>query len=194
MIEIDGKIVSADVLTEHFACDLAACRGICCVEGDSGAPLDIDEVDELEEQFEAYRPYMTEEGIRAVEEQGFMVVDVDGDYTTPLVNGAECAYSFRNADGVCLCAIEAAYRDGKCSFKKPISCHLYPIRLVEFSNGTIGLNYHRWSVCKSACECGQRLQIPLYKALREPLERRFGEEFYHALECAADLLKNEKER
>ena len=144
MIEIDGKIVSTDLLTEHFCCDIAACKGQCCIDGDSGAPLDIDEVDILEQEYENYKPYMTPEGIAAVEQQGFMVVDADGDYTTPLVNGCECAYTFVNEQGITLCAIEAAYRAGKCSFKKPISCHLYPIRVVEFSNGTVGLNYHRW--------------------------------------------------
>ena len=189
MIEIESKIVSDDILTEQFACDLAACKGQCCIDGDAGAPLDIDEVDILEEEWENYRPYMTAEGIKAVEEQGFMVVDIEGDYTTPLINGAECAYSFRTEDGLTLCAIEAAYRDGKCSFIKPISCHLYPIRVVEFSNGGVGLNYHRWNICSSACACGKKLGLPLYKSLKEPIIRRFGEEFYNALGCAADLLK-----
>ena len=190
MIEIDGKIVSTDILTTPFACDISICKGQCCIDGDSGAPLDIDEVDALEEEYENYRPYMTAEGIAAVEEQGFMVVDIEGDYTTPLVNNAECAYAFRNAEGVTLCAIEAAYWDGKCAFRKPVSCHLYPIRLVEFSNGSVGLNYHRWNICSSACECGKRIGLPMYKALKEPITRRFGEEFYTALEQAADLLKD----
>ena len=120
MIEIDGKIVSTDLLTECFCCDIAACKGQCCIDGDSGAPLDIDEVDILEQEYENYKPYMTPEGIAAVEQQGFMVVDSDGDYTTPLVNGCECAYTFVNEQGITLCAIEAAYRAGKCSFKKPM--------------------------------------------------------------------------
>lgn len=145
MIEIDDKIVSADLLRECFACDLTQCKGICCVEGNAGAPLEADEVETLEREYAAYRPYMTPEGIEAVERQGFMVVDDDGDYTTPLVNDAECAYS-RNENGVTLCAIEKAWLEGKTPFRKPISCHLYPIRLVHFSNGSIGLNYHRWSV------------------------------------------------
>ena len=192
MIEIDDKIISADLLRECFACDLGKCKGICCVEGDAGAPLEIEEVDLLEEEYDNYAPYMTEEGRKAVEEQGFMVVDVDGDYTTPLVNGCECAYTFVNEQGITLCAIEAAYRAGKCSFKKPISCHLYPIRVVEFSNGTLGLNYHRWGICSSACKFGKEQGIPVYKSLKEPIIRRFGEEFYKALECAEDLLKNSK--
>ena len=149
-------------------------------------------MDILEQEYENYKSYMTPEGIAAVEQQGFMVVDADGDYTTPLVNGCECAYTFVNEQGITLCAIEAAYRAGKCAFKKPISCHLYPIRVVEFSNGTVGLNYHRWGICRSACQNGKQLGIPVYKSLEEPIVRRFGEEFYKALECAEDLLKNSK--
>ncbi len=187
MIEIDDKIVSADLLRECFACDLTQCKGICCVEGNAGAPLEMDEVDVLEEEWENYRPYMTPEGIEAVERQGCMVVDPDGDYTTPLVDDAECAFSCEE-NGITYCAIERAWKEGKTSFRKPISCHLYPIRLASFSNGSIGLNYHRWEVCRPACECGKRLGIPVYRALKEPIVRRFGEDFYHQLEAAADLL------
>lgn len=190
MIEIDDKIVSTDLLQEHFACDLSECKGICCVEGNAGAPLDMTEVDTLEEEYPHYKPYMTPEGVRAVEAQGFMVVDGDEDYTTPLINDAECAFSFHK-NGLTLCAIEKAFREGKTTFHKPISCHLYPIRLMTFSNGTIGLNYHRWSVCEPARQCGKRIGMPVYKALKEPLIRRFGAEFYTNLEAAEELLKNQ---
>lgn len=193
MIEIDDKIVSSDLLRECFACDLGKCKGICCVEGDAGAPLELDEVDLLEEEYENYAPYMTEEGRQEVERQGFMVVDSDGDYTTPLVNNAECAYAFSD-NGVTFCAIERAYREGKCSFLKPISCHLYPIRVKQFSNGSYGLNYHRWSVCRDAVECGKKIGLPVYKALKEPIIRRFGEEFYKALECAEELFKEQNSK
>lgn len=193
MIEIDDKIVSTDVLSECFACDLGKCKGICCVEGDAGAPLEIDEVDILEEEYPNYAPYMTAEGRAEVERQGFMVVDSDGDYTTPLVDNAACAYAFEE-NGVTFCAIERAYREGKCSFLKPISCHLYPIRVKQFRNGSYGLNYHRWAVCSSARECGKKLGVPVYKALREPIVRRFGEEFYRSLECAEELMKEEMNR
>ena len=168
MIEIDDKIVSADLLRECFACDIAACKGICCVEGNAGAPLEAEEVDILEREYEAYRPYMTPEGIEAVERQGFMVVDEDGDLTTPLVDGAECAYTYRE-NGITLCAVEKAWLEGK----------------------TVGLNYHRWSVCAPARECGRKLGIPVYKALREPIVRRFGEEFYKALEAAEELIRQQ---
>lgn len=193
MIEIDDKIVSSDLLRECFACDLGKCKGICCVEGDAGAPLELDEVDLLEEEYENYAPYMTEQGRQEVERQGFMVVDSDGDYTTPLVNNAECAYAF-SENGVTFCAIERAYREGKCSFLKPISCHLYPIRVKQFSNGSFGLNYHRWSVCRDAVECGKKIGLPVYKALKEPIIRRFGEEFYKALECAEELFKEQNSK
>ncbi len=189
MIEIDDKIVSIDLLREHFACDISQCKGICCVEGNAGAPLEIDEVDILEEEYEKYKPYMTAEGIKAVEEQGFMVVDSDGDYTTPLVNDAECAFAY-SENGVTLCAIEKAWRKGECSFMKPISCHLYPIRLINFASGGVGLNYHRWSVCHSACANGKKLGIPVYKSLKEPIIRRFGEDFYSSLEQAEQMLKD----
>lgn len=191
MIEIDDKIVSTDLLTDCFSCDLSRCKGICCVEGNAGAPLEMEEVDLIEEEWENFRPYMTPEGIAAIEQQGFMVVDADGDYTTPLVNDAECAYSFEE-NGITFCAIERAWREGKCGFRKPISCHLYPIRVARFSNGTIGLNYHRWNVCRSAVECGRKLGTPIYQSLKEPIIRAYGEEFYQRLEEAANLIKEEK--
>lgn len=191
MIEIDGKIVSADLLRECFACDLAQCKGICCVEGNAGAPLEPEEIGELEAEYPHYEPYMTPAGIAAVEAQGFAVLDEEGDLTTPLVRNAECAYACQE-DGITLCAIERAWRDGRTPFRKPVSCHLYPIRLVRFSNGTVGLNYHRWDVCAPARTCGRKVGLPVYKALREPIVRRFGEAFYTALEAAESYLKNNR--
>lgn len=191
MIEIDDKIVSADLLRECFACDLSRCKGICCVEGNAGAPLDAEEIGELEAEYEHYKSYMTPDGVEAVERQGFAVLDEDGDLTTPLVHDAECAYACVE-NGVTLCAIEKAWRDGRTQFRKPISCHLYPIRLVRFANGAVGLNYHRWNVCAPARECGRKLGIPVYQALKEPILRRFGEEFYKALEAAEAYMKNNK--
>lgn len=188
MIEIDGKIVSADLLRERFCCDLGACKGICCVEGNAGAPLDEEEREILAREYPRFRPYMTPEGVRAVEAQGFALLDEEGDWTTPLIDDAACAYSYEE-NGVTLCAIEKAFRAGATDFRKPISCHLYPIRLARFSNGTIGLNYHRWEVCREARRCGKRLGIPVYKTLKEAIVRRFGEEFYTALEAAEELLK-----
>lgn len=187
MIQIDDKIVSLDLLTEKFCCDLSRCKGICCVEGDSGAPLELEEADILEEEYESYKPYMKPEGIEAVERQGFMVVDEDGDYTTPLIGGRECAYSFEE-NGVTMCAVERAFKEGKTRFVKPVSCHLYPIRVSVFGNGTLGLNYHRWDVCRDARAEGRRCGIPVYRALREPIVRRFGEAFFEALEEAEKFV------
>ena len=189
MIQIDDKIISTDILTEHFCCDLSKCKGECCVEGDSGAPLDIDEVDQLEMEYQNYKPYMTPEGIEEIERQGFMVVDVDGDYTTPLIDNAACAYSFEE-NGVVFCAIERAYRQGRVPFYKPVSCHLYPIRVGEYGPYR-ALNYDRWDVCKMAVLKGQKENLPIYKFLKEPLIRRFGEDWYAELELVAEELANQ---
>lgn len=190
MIQIDDKIVSADLIRVKFCCDIAHCKGICCVEGNSGAPLEMEEVDILEQEWENYKDYMTEDGIKSIDEQGFMVIDTDGEYTTPLINDKECAYSFEE-NGITFCAIERAYREGKTGFFKPISCHLYPIRLTTFNNGSIGLNYHRWGVCSGALTLGQNVGTPIYRSLKEPIIRRFGEEFYEALTEAEKLLEQE---
>ena len=191
MIEIDDKIISTDILTVRFACDLGCCKGMCCVECNSGAPLSDEEIDILEQEYHNYRPYMTQQSIEALETQGFFVVDHEGDYTTPLIDDADCAYAVTN-DGVTFCAVEMAYRDGKTPFLKPISCHLYPIRVKKFGNGSYGLNYHRWNICSSALECGERAGTAIYKSLREPIIRRFGSEFYESLDAAAQYLEEKK--
>lgn len=193
MIQIEDKIVSFDLFDVKFSCDLSHCRGICCVEGNAGAPLNIEEVDILEEEYPAYAPYLTPEGVEVIEREGFMVVDIEGDYTTPLIDDAACAYAYTE-NGITLCAIEKAYRAGKTTFPKPISCHLYPIRLAHFSNGTIGLNYHRWGICSGAVCNGEKEGIPLYKALQAPITRRFGADFYAALEEADRFIQSEKEK
>jgi hypothetical protein len=190
MIDIDGIIVSTDILTERFLCDLSACRGICCVEGNSGAPLEADEARVLAEEYAVFRPCMTPEGVAEVERQGFAVVDSDGDLVTPLVGDAECAYSY-NEGGVTLCAIEKAWAEGKTGFRKPVSCHLYPIRVARFGDGSLGLNYHGWAVCEGARKLGRERGVPLYRMLREAIVRRFGEEFFEALEAAEKYLAKE---
>lgn len=193
MIEIDGIIVSEDILEEEFLCDISSCHGMCCVEGDSGAPLLLEEVESLEQSFPAYEKYLTKQGREEILKQGFMVVDEDADFTTPLIRGCECAYSYKE-NGITKCAIEKAFRLGKCTFPKPISCHLYPIREISFSNGSTGLNYHRWSVCEVARVLGKKQGVKVYEVLREAIERRFGEEFYNKLKTAAELLKKYKDK
>ncbi len=189
MIQIDDKIISIELFTARFACDLKACRGECCVEGNAGAPLDADEVELLEQEFNNYKEFMTVEGLLSLATQGFAVTDDDGDLTTTLVNGAECAYTIKE-NGVTWCAIEKAWSKGFTSFRKPISCHLYPIRLVQLSNGMTGLQYHRWDVCCGAEELGTERGEPLYRTLREPIVRRFGQAFYDAMQECEEELKN----
>lgn len=190
MIEIDDKIISTELFSARFCCDLQACKGECCVEGNSGAPLDIDEEAMLEADWENYKPYMKPEGIDAIEKQGFAVIDVDGDLTTPLINDAECAYSIVEG-GNTWCAIEKAWFEGKSQYRKPISCHLYPIREAKFSNGTVGLQYHRWNICKAAELLGQSKGEPLYRTLKEPIVRRYGEDFFDALEQVEKVLNED---
>jgi hypothetical protein len=190
MIEIDGKIIGLDVFDKKFVCDLTACKGACCIEGDAGAPLTLEEVDILEEIYEDVKPYMRQEGIDEVEKNGVFYMDVDNEPVTALVNGKECAFVNFDENGIAKCAIDNAHREGKVSWKKPISCHLYPIRVSKLSVG-LALNYHEWPICKPACECGSRLDVPVYKFLKEPLIREFGEEFYGQLETAAEHLKKD---
>ncbi|MFA8301368.1 MAG: DUF3109 family protein [Hyphomicrobiales bacterium] len=179
MIVIGDTIVSEDIARIKFCCNLAMCKGECCVEGDSGAPLEELEIPILEEIYEEVKPYMTEEGINVIESNGSFDYDEDGDYATPLVNNQECAYvNYKN--GVTYCAIEKAYLDGKIDWKKPISCHLYPVRLSKYKE-FIAVNYHKWSICSTALKKGHQSGVPLFEYLKEPLTRQFGEEWYDTL-------------
>ena len=190
MIQVEDKIISLDVFEKHFVCDLNACKGACCVEGDSGAPLLKEEEKILDEIYEKVKPYMRKEGITEIENQGAAVYDADGDLTTPLVNNCECAFvTFEN--GITKCTIEKAYLDGKTEFKKPISCHLFPIRIKEYRDFD-AVNYEEIKICKPACACGSKLEIPVYAFLKEPLVRKYGEEWYKELLEAAKLLGNSK--
>ncbi len=190
IFEIGGCLVSSEILTEYFACDFEKCHGACCIIGDSGAPLEGEEVDSFRKEFDNYRKYMTPEGIGALHKQGFGVVDQDGDLVTPLVNGEECVYTSFDKENNCFCATELAYCKGECKFRKPISCALYPIRISTLSNGVQALNLHRWSICKCAFEKGKKEKVPVYVFLREPIIRKFGEEFYSALEAASKSLQD----
>lgn len=186
MIEIEDTLVSEDLFDKYFACDLKACKGACCVLGDAGAPLVEQELNILEEIFEEIKPYMRVEGIEAVERQGAWEMDKDGEYVTPLVEGTECAYVQFTEDGTALCAIDQAYRDGKVSWQKPISCHLYPIRLTQLKD-YIALNYHKWHICSPACDCGAKLKIPIYQFAKDALIRAFGQEWFDKLQEAHKL-------
>ena len=187
MIQVEDKIISLDIFEKHFVCDLNACKGACCIEGDAGAPLSHEEEKILGKIYEKVKPYMREEGIIEIENQGVAVYDEEGDLTTPLVNNKECAFViFEN--GITKCTIENAYNDGIIDFKKPISCHLFPIRIKEYRDFD-AVNYEEIKICKPACECGSKLEVPVYVFLKESLIRKYGEDWYKELLEAAKLLK-----
>jgi len=184
MFQIGKTIVTEDLFEKEFVCNLKACKGICCVEGDSGAPLSEDEKEILEEIYPVVKEYLTPAGIQAIEQQGKYIIDKEGELTTPLINNRECAYVTRQEDGTYLCGIEKAFLDKKIEWQKPVSCHLYPVRVkdyVEFQ----AVNYNQWDICSSACELGKQLQVPLYRFLKEPLIRRFGTDWYDEMEIIA---------
>ncbi len=187
MIEIGNTIVGLDVIEKKFVCDVPVCLGTCCVQGDSGAPLEEDEGQILEEILEKVKPYISGQGLDAIEKQGVHIIDGDGDLVTPLINNKECAFTiFEN--GIAACSIEKAYFDKKVSYRKPISCQLYPIRLTEYSD-FIAVNYHHWDVCGSARELGHKQGVPAYRFLKDPLIRKFGEEWYEQLVAAAEYIE-----
>lgn len=187
MFEIDKTIVSRDLLEEHFMCDLRCCKGACCVEGDSGAPLTEEEAALLEELLPVIEPYMTAEGREAVHQQGVSMRDRDNDLVTPLVANRECAFTYTEKH-VVKCAIEKAFLDGKITFRKPVSCHLFPVRITEYRNFD-AVNYQQLDICRSGCQLGAKKKLPLYRFLREPLIRKYGEKWYADLEKFATILE-----
>ncbi len=188
MIHIDDKIVSLDIFEKYFVCDLNACKGACCVEGDSGAPLLDKERKNLSQIYDKVKPYMSISGISEVEKQGLAIYDVDGDLTTPLISNRECVFLFDDK-GISKCAIEKAYSKGEIEFKKPISCHLFPIRIKEYRDFD-AINYEKIKICEPACECGSKLEVPVYVFLKEPLIRKYGEDWYKKLLKVAQELKS----
>jgi hypothetical protein len=193
LIAIDNVLVSDDVVEAKFVCDLHKCKGGCCEDGDAGAPLEDDEMKVLEEYYDVIRPYLTEEGIAAIKKQGKFLYDKEFGWVTPTVGGAICAYGFRDNKGIIKCGIEAAYYDGKLDWKKPISCHLFPIRLNQSKQYTM-VNYEpREVLCSPGCALGKKVKMPVYQFLKESLTRKFGEEFYNALHQAAIYNKEQKE-
>ncbi len=182
MIVIGDTYISDDVIDEHFICDLQKCKGACCVEGDLGAPLEEDELPIIEEIYPIVSEYMSGEGKYFAEKDGKYILDDEGDYSTTTVNGKECVFAIYDNDGILKCAMEQAYLDGKTKYKKPISCHLYPIRIKKYDKKYITVNYDRWSICSDACTLGKKLKVPVYKFLKDPLIRAFGNEWYNELE------------
>lgn len=181
MLEHQETLVHEDVMKEEFVCNLSKCHGACCVQGNAGAPLEDDELKELEACYPAVKPYLTPKGVATIEKEGLWVLDFEGDQTTPCVDGdKECAYTIFEA-GQAKCGIEKAWLDGKISFRKPISCHLYPIRITKYPEFDL-LNYDRWSICSAACTLGAELKVPVYRFLKEALIRKYGESWYEGLE------------
>ena len=193
MMKVGEVLVSDDIREREFVCNLDKCKGACCVEGDYGAPLDEDELAILEDIYPKVKPYLSPEGIREIERQGKHTTDCDGDLVTPVIDGRECVYAIYDKKGILKCGIEEAYNDGKVKWKKPISCHLYPIRITKKKEFE-ALNYHKWHICSPACALGKELQVPVYQFLKVPLVRKYGEAWYDDLLAAVkEAEKKEKQ-
>ena len=189
MIEIEDTIVSLDIVEDYFLCDLARCKGACCVEGDSGAPLEKEELAKLEAVLPEVWNDLSPKAQEIIKRQGVAYIDTEGDIVTSIVDGKDCVFTCYDAEGTCKCAIEKAYREGRVDFYKPVSCHLYPIRVTQYRDFR-AVNYHKWSVCKPAMILGEKENLRIYKFLKEPLIRKIGESWYQALDtCATELDK-----
>ncbi len=188
MFQIGDAIVASDIIEENFLCDLSACMGECCVEGDAGAPLEEDEVKIIEDLLSEVWDDLSPAAQAAIKEHGVAYRDHDGDMVTSIVHGKDCVFTYYDEKGICKCAIEKAYREGRTNFYKPISCHLYPIRLQKYKDFT-AVNYHRWSICKAAVLRGKKEGLKVYEFLKEPLIRRFGEDWYNELVLVAEEYK-----
>jgi len=189
MFQLGKTIVSEDILEKEFMCNLSACKGACCIDGDAGAPLEKEETKILKEIYPKVKSYLRKEGVEAIENQGIFTKNEEDEYETPLINGADCAYVIYDEKKIALCAIEEAYNQGEISFKKPISCHLYPVRIQDYSEFS-AVNYHKWQICDDACTLGKELQVPLYKFVKQALVRKFGEKWYNDLEKTAIKLQS----
>ena len=187
MIEIGRTIVSFNVLQEYFLCDLMSCKGACCIEGDSGAPLTKEEALTIETEYLKYKEYLPVDHIEKIEDQGFSLTDKDGDLVTTLVNNRQCVYSFTDERGILKCAIEKAFIEGKILFRKPVSCHLFPIRITEYKRFD-AVNYQELEICKPGKKCGKKAKLPIYQFLKEPLIRKYEKEWFKELEIASEYL------
>ena len=187
IIQVGDVLLSSEILTEKFCCDLSVCKGQCCVEGDAGAPVTMEEIAEIEECVDTVWGDLSASAQAVIDKQGVAYTDQEGDLVTSIVRGKDCVFTYYD-ENCCLCALEKAYRAGQTRFCKPVSCALYPIRAKQLGNGLTGLNYNRWDVCKAAVEKGKALDLPLYQFLKEPLIRRFGEDWYQELLEVAEML------
>jgi hypothetical protein len=185
MFQLGRTIVSEDLLSKDFSCNLEACKGACCVHGDAGAPLDNEEAEILKNIYPKVKPFLRSEGIEAIESQGVFVTSNRGELETPLVQGAECAYVIFDDHQTALCGIEEAFNQGIIDWKKPISCHLYPVRVKAYSEFS-AVNYHKWQICDSACTLGQKMKMPIYQFVKDALIRKFGQQWYDDLKRIAE--------
>ena len=192
MLQIDNTVISLDLLEERFVCDLVSCKGACCIEGDSGAPLEDNEIEIIEELMPLIWDDLSDVSKKVIEKQGVFYIDEDNEPVTSIVSGRECVFTFTDENGICKCAIEKAYREGKTDFYKPISCHLYPVRLQIYKSFT-AVNFHKWNICDCALVLGSKLKVPAYVFLKEPLVRKFGKEWYEQLEIADKQFYSKEE-
>ncbi|MHA7055830.1 DUF3109 family protein [Aquimarina sp. M1] len=188
MFQLGKTIVSEDIIEKDFVCNLSACKGACCIDGEAGAPLEVSETQKLEEIYPIIKPYLRKEGVQAIEEQGTYITTPHNELETPLIEGADCAYVIFDKKGTALCAIEEAFNQGEVDWKKPISCHLYPVRVQDYTEFS-AVNYHKWEICDDACSLGKELQVPVYKFVKQALIRKFGEDWYMELEKVAKDIK-----
>jgi len=195
MFQLGNTIVSEDIIEKVFVCNLTACKGACCIDGDAGAPLDKNEINNLEEIYPYIKPYLRKESVEAIEKHGVYNTNKEGEYETPLIDGEDCAYITYDENNIALCAIEESFNRGEINFIKPVSCHLYPIRIQDYSRFA-AVNFHTWQICDNACNLGNELQIPVYKFVKKALIRKFGEDWYNELEevAKAHRKKNLKSR
>ena len=191
MYQIGDVLISDEVLTERFVCDLQLCMGACCIEGDAGAPVDLDEVMQIEEVLPVIWDELSIPARKVINKQGVAYPDPEGQLVASIVNGKDCVFTCYDEKGCCYCAIEKAFREGKTTFYKPLSCHLYPIRIKQVGD-LEALNYHRWDVCKAAVLLGQKKDVRVYEFLKEPLIRKFGETWYQELLDVVEELKKRK--
>jgi hypothetical protein len=191
MFQLGKTIISEEVLEKEFVCNLSACKGACCLEGDAGAPLEVEELEQLRRYFPVLKDYLREEGLQAIKEQGLYTTNEEGEHETPLIGGKDCAYVIYDDKGLALCGIEEAYNQGEIDFKKPISCHLYPVRIRQYSQFA-AVNYHKWEICDDACTLGKELSVPVYAFVKQALIRKFGEDWYQELEEVARKRASKK--
>ena len=188
MFQLGKTIVSEDIIEKDFVCNISKCKGACCIDGEAGAPLEKEETKILEKIYPKVKPFLRKEAITVIEKEGTWVTSDWGELETPLINGADCAYVIFDEKNTALCAIEEAYNQGEISWKKPISCHLYPVRVKDYSDFS-AVNYHKWEICDDACSLGKELQVPVYKFVKQALIRKFGQNWYDELEKVAENHK-----